>query len=204
MKSEKIKAVLFDLDGVLINSLESWYSLYNETLAHFNKEKMSMDEFKRGCMHSSLEENMKKLGLGEKGAKYIRTNAVNFVDQIKIFPETLDVLKSINRKLGVVTNSPPKRTDKILDKFDLWNYFDVVVDAGDVENLKPAPDQIFVACNRLALNPEEVVFVADAQVDMEAGRAAGCKFIGIKINADIQINTLEELPDAIKEFDNND
>ncbi len=201
MDNEKIKAVLFDLDGVLIDSLDSWHSLYNDTLTHFGKEKMSMNEFKKACMGASLEENMEKLGMGMEGATYIRSNAVNYVNEIKIFPETLDVIESIKKKQGIVTNSPPNRTKKILDKFDLWDYFEVVVDAGDVENLKPAPDLVLEACKRLGIKPKEAVFVGDNHVDIEAGRAAGSKAIGVKIEGDIQINSLIDLPKIIEDCD---
>lgn len=200
MEDNSIKAVLFDLDGVLIDALDAWYSLWNDALVHFGKERISREKFENTCMELGLEENLEKLGIGSEGADYIISNAVNYVDEIKISPGALDVINSIKKPLGIATNSPPDRTDKILDKFDLWNHLDVIVHAGDVENIKPAPDQLFEACNRLNIKPENAVFVGDTHIDIEAGRAAGCKVIGLKTEADIEIDSLTELPEIINNF----
>jgi phosphoglycolate phosphatase-like HAD superfamily hydrolase len=65
-----IEAILFDLDGVLINSFESWYHAFNEMLRAYDKAEIGRAEFREKCWGPDLEHNLADLNLGEEAGKY--------------------------------------------------------------------------------------------------------------------------------------
>jgi phosphoglycolate phosphatase len=87
----------------------------------------------------------------------------------------INVLKN-KYKLGVITNTDTDIAIKILKKFRILEYFDVVV-GGDIINPKPSPDPIIKACNFFMIKPEETLFIGDTLTDIKAGKAAGSKTV---------------------------
>jgi HAD superfamily hydrolase (TIGR01509 family) len=195
-----MKAVLFDLDGVLINSFNSWYLAFNETLEKFGRWKISKEEFEEKCWGPDLRHNMGKFGLSEDAIKYCQARHIDRIKEIKIFPEVKEVLELLRRriKLGLVTNTPANDVHETLEYFGLKKYFDVVVTGDDVKKGKPNPEIVVKACNKLGLNPSDVVLVGDTKSDIVAGKLAGCTTIGLRIKGDFEIEKLSELVKFIK------
>ena len=91
--------------------------------------------------------------------------------------ETLDELKSIGFILGVATNGDSKISAELLESIGVDSLFDVVVGADMVNDAKPSPEMILMACESLEIAPSETVYVGDQPTDIQAGRAAEVGFI---------------------------
>jgi HAD superfamily hydrolase (TIGR01549 family) len=180
-----IEAILFDLDGVLINSFESWYHAFNDMLSAYDKEGMDREDFRVKCWGPDLEHNLDALNLSEEAGQYCINEQLKLIELIELFPGAKDVLSRVREeyklKIGLVTNTPKKNVHGIFEYFHLSNYFDVIVTGDDVKNGKPDAEMLILACERLNVNPENVIFVGDTEIDFQAGKSAGCVVIGMRM-----------------------
>ena len=195
----KAKAILFDLDGVLIDSLDAWWHALNDALKKFDLEEISKEEFVSKYWGYDLYTNLKKASLPlEIGITCSRLYK-NHIDKIKLHPKALDILeKTENLKRGLVTNTPKDCKKEVLKKFGLERYFDVVVTGDDVSRGKPDPEIIFKACNHLEVDPKETIMVGDTDSDVKAAKLAGCSAVGIGIKGDVTLKDLSELLEILK------
>lgn len=197
----EIKAVLFDLDGVLIDTLECWVRAFNETYRRYGQREISREEFVREYWGHSSEKGFKHLG--PDALSYCNARHMENLGMAKPIPgarEVLELCAEKKVKLGLVTNTPRENTLKALEMFDLGRYFDVVVTAGDVLNKKPAPDMVLLACAELGVPADSVVMVGDTESDVRAGKSAGCRVIGIKVSADWTVGDMLELRRLLSEI----
>jgi len=190
-----MKAVLFDLHGVLIDSFDPYLIAFNKTMEKCGRKKVSKREFMEKYIGSDDKAIIKKFGFDDDATKYMRAVYLESVKDTVIFPGVRKILESLSKKvkLGVVTNTWGKYVHKTLEYFDLKKYFDVIVTIDDVENGKPHPEMIIKACKSLGLDPSEVVAVGDEKNDILAAKSAGCFVIGLNIDADYKIKKLSEL-----------
>ncbi len=193
------EAILFDMDGVLVDSFDSWYESLNSTLKHFKQKEISKEEFKEKYWGNELQENLKRLGLDKKIGSFCINIYEDYTDKIKIFSGTKKTLEKLDTyKKAIITNTPRNCTFQILKKYEIKKYFDVLITSDQIENGKPAPDMINKACEKLEVNPGNCVFIGDTKNDVKAGNKAGCTVIGIKIDADYKINKIDKLLDIIE------
>jgi len=94
-------------------------------------------------------------------------------------PETLERLRGAGLKLAVATNEVRARASKALEEAGLLPLIDVIVGVDEVENPKPAPDVIILACRRCATPPSEAIYIGDQPEDLMAAEKAGVKAIGV-------------------------
>ena len=195
----RAKAILFDLDGVLIDSLDAWWHALNDALKEFNLEEISKEEFVSKYWGYDLYTNLKKANLPlEVGITCSRLYR-NHIDKIKLHPKALDILeRTKNLKKGLVTNTPKDCTKEVLKRFNLERYFDVVMTGDDVSRGKPDPEIIFKACNHLEVDPKETIMVGDTNSDIKAAKLAGCSAVGIGIKGDVTLKDLSELLEILK------
>ena len=197
--NRKIKAVLFDLDGVLIDSHDAWFKVFNCTREKFKLPKITKEEFDKNCWGGSIEKDAKEYFKNikiDKIAKIYYTKLSSFKKEIKINPYAHYILKNIKDKklkTGVVTNNHKKPALKILGYYGIKDFFDVVIGGNEVENGKPAPDAILKACEKLKISPEEALFIGDTKNDINAGRSAGCFTLGYKIDGDLKIDNIKDM-----------
>jgi len=188
----EIKAVLFDLDGVLIDTLDCWFQAINDTFRKYGRREISRDEFLREVWGYTYD---RALGyLGEEALAYCRARLTENLWRAKLIPGAREVLEFCKNRvrLGLVTNTPRENTLKELEMFGL-EYFDVVITADDAVNRKPSPDMVLRACEMLGVPPEKALMVGDTESDVRAGRSAGCRVIGINVDADWKIRDMYEL-----------
>ena len=91
--------------------------------------------------------------------------------------DALRRLKGAGMKLAIATNDRRADAEETMRTIGVLDLFDVVIGADDVENPKPSPDMILLACERCGCPPSRAVCVGDLPSDMEAGRAAGAKAV---------------------------
>jgi pyrophosphatase PpaX len=175
-----LRAVLFDLDGTLIDSITL---IVNSALYAFEK-----------CGHPApaAEEWLADLGmplqsmfgrfitdeakLADLVAGYREYQLANHDRLVRPYEEvaaTLDTLHARGRALAVVTSKAEPLAHRGLAHVGLDGFFDVVVGLESCTRHKPDPEPVHIALDRLGAQPEDAVFVGDSPHDMAAGRAAG-------------------------------
>lgn len=192
-------AILFDMDGVLVDSLDSWWKALNSALKKFKHQELTRDEFITTYWGHDLKENLKRLHLNPEVAQFCNITYGNHIDYIKIYPDTKGTLKQLTSyKKAVITNTPTNCARQILKKFSIESYFEAIITSDDVVKAKPDPEIVFKACERLGVDSKTVVLVGDTESDVKAGRAAGCMVVGLNIIADITIQRLSELTPLVQ------
>jgi HAD superfamily hydrolase (TIGR01509 family) len=192
-------AILFDMDGVLIDSLDSWWQALNDALKMCKHQEITRDEFIGTYWGHDLKENLKRLGLRPEVAPFCNITYGTHLDSVRIYPDTTRTLQQLTAyKKAIITNTPMDCAQQILNKFRIAQYFEEIVTSDDVQKAKPDPEIVFVACEHLGVNPSTVFLVGDTDSDVKAGRAAGCTVVGLKVDADITIQRLAELPGLLR------
>jgi HAD superfamily hydrolase (TIGR01509 family) len=192
-------AILFDMDGVLVNSLDSWWKALNNALQRFNHKEITREEFIRTYWGHDLHANLKRLHLNHEVAQFCNISYGNHLDYVTIYPDTTNTLQSLAVfKKAVITNTPSDCTRQILQKFNIEQYFETIVTSDDVVKSKPDPEIVFKACERLHVDVKTALLIGDTISDVKAGQAAGCTVIGLNIPADVTIHRLSELPSLLR------
>jgi HAD superfamily hydrolase (TIGR01509 family) len=188
-------AILFDMDGVLVDSLDSWWKALNSALKRYKHQEITRDEFMKTYWGHDLKANLKRLQLNPEVAQFCNVTYGNHIDYIRIYPDTKITLQRLSTyKKAIITNTPTDCARQILKKFNIESYFQQIITSDDVQKAKPDPEIVFKACERLGVDPKTVILVGDTVSDVKAGQAAGCIVVGLKTPADITIQTLSELP----------
>lgn len=194
------KAVLFDLDGVLIDSFGCWFSAFNETLKKFGLDEIGEEKFSKRYWGQSTERSFEALGLGKDADEHCHRMQLKHIEKVNVpkgLRKTLKLIKS-RVKVGLVTNTPRMNTEKILARFRLGGCFDAVVTGDDVVEKKPRPEMVLRACELLGVEPGGTILVGDTEADVGAGRSAGCVVVGMNVRADFTISELSELFPILK------
>jgi phosphoglycolate phosphatase len=195
----KPAAILFDLDGVLVDSLDAWWHALNQALEHYHHPTLSKTTFIEQYWGHDLHDILKTMKLNPDIATFCNNAYQNFINKITIFDDTYTVLQSLNQyPKALITNTPANCTHQILKKYAIEPYFITVITSNDVTKAKPAPEPILKACKQLHVQPKDTLLIGDTKSDILAGKTAGCTVIGINIPADYTIHHLKELLNFIK------
>jgi pyrophosphatase PpaX len=178
-----LKAVIFDVDGVLVDSKDANVQLFQDLLTGAGYPKPSREEI-LACFHTPLIPTLQKL-TGTEDKKVIqsmvdRLNEPGFrnepADELFKFPQELEeVLEELHGKykLAIVTSRMKVGVDHIFNLREIKHFFDVVVAYEDYKNPKPHPEPLQVAIKKLGVEPSEAVYIGDGHSDIEAALAAG-------------------------------
>jgi 2-hydroxy-3-keto-5-methylthiopentenyl-1-phosphate phosphatase len=176
---KRIRGVIFDLDGTLIESYEAIYLGLQEAFCHFGREIFPFSDLKR-YLKADLEgtlaqffhpaEALESIPIMRRKYEEVYLDKTHFLDGAK---EVLDALRSRGILLGVASNKFGRYSRGALRHLGVWHYFRSVIGAGDVPRNKPSPDMIHAALREMDLLPEESVFVGDTITDIQTGREAG-------------------------------
>jgi len=181
----KISAIIFDVDGVLLDSNQMMIDLHKIIAKKMNLRVPDKKEI-TSLWGKSFPELITSIW-HDVDPKVFKKNVVDYIKKEKIiFPvvkgskETLKKLKRMGFKLGIVTGRPMDFTiDHMKNSgFDL-ELFDVIVTGDDTKNHKPSPDPILRAVNLLKVKPEEIIYVGDSLIDFKAAKNAKVEFVGV-------------------------
>lgn len=176
---KNIKLVLFDLDGVLLDSKNNMYLSWREVKKEFNL-KVGFDKYFKniGIPFDHILKKIKiKKNIKQISKVYQKTSIKKF-NKIKIYSKvkkTLKILKKKKINIGIVTSKDNTRTLKILRKFKL--NFKIIVTPSKKFKGKPHPDQLNQAVKLARVKKLHTVYIGDMFADYKAAKNAGIHFI---------------------------
>lgn len=182
-----IKAIIFDLDGTLLDTLPDIHICLNGCLNYFSLPELSFETTKKFVGNGAKKLVERAVGERSDAAeKVYKLYSERFAScdnsHTGLFPyeaETLKKLISSGIKLNVVTNKPQRATDNVFAKY-LANFgFSIVLGQTEYYPLKPNPASTLAILDKLRLTKEECVFVGDGETDVETARAAGLECISV-------------------------
>lgn len=202
MEISKIKAVVFDCDGVLFDTALANRKFYDEVLLDFGRPQLTDEQFHNVHMmtvgaaveylfpdmasHQVVYESLKKIGY----AKFIPHMKME-----KGLKSLLNSLKAMGVKRAIATNRT-NTMQSVLEDHKLTPCFDMVVTAADVKKPKPNPEQLIKIMTALDLLPEEMIFIGDSIYDQEAAKQAGTWFVAFKqktLDAHFHVDRMDEI-----------
>lgn len=193
-----IKAVLFDLDGTLLDTNEliykSFYYTFKEGLnLELSKDKITsmfgqplQDSFKDYAKEEEIDNLIKMY------REYNENLHDNMCDAFLGVNELLNELKRRDIKIGIVTSKRDILARRGMQIANIIDYMDVIVTPECTDKHKPNGEPAIYACNKLNINPKEAIMVGDSHFDLMCGKDAGCKTCGVKYTA-LDIKRLEEV-----------
>jgi HAD superfamily hydrolase (TIGR01549 family) len=201
-----IRAVIFDCDGVILDSRAANEALYNAILFHFNQGPLTasqLDFVHCHTVHESLAMLFREDGLLQEAENYWQEMDYEpFSALVSLQPglrECLEFLRP-SYKMAIAT-SRTRTMDQVLEDFGLKSYFDLVVTSQDVRNPKPHPESIDKILSHFNAKPREACFIGDSKVDFEASRRAGVVFIAYgreELEAEYYLDHFSQLPSLLK------
>ena len=182
------KAVIYDCDGVILDSIESNYIFYNRIMAGLGRPEINRlcTESER-VLHTFSYLDVIEHFFGNDPQKEQAIAIGKTIRYKELMPymrreeglvETLTALKG-KVELAICTNRAASM-EMIIEDFGLEGFFGCVMTAGKVQNPKPHPEPLFKVLKHYGIAPQEALFVGDSMVDMQAASAAGVPFIAYK------------------------
>ena len=178
-----IKAVIFDMDGVLVDSLDAGVKFFGDILEKAGYRKPTKSEME-AMFHMNRKDILKTIA---------KTDSDKEIDRIMEVSETVEypeyllstsdevkkVVEDLSKKypLAVVTTRMRKTTESCFNVSGLKKFFNVIVSYEDTEKHKPNPEPLLFAVERLGIKPSEAVYIGDMESDMKAAKSAGMKII---------------------------
>jgi HAD superfamily hydrolase (TIGR01509 family) len=203
-KKDRMKAILFDMDGTLIDTRDYIVKTINETYVEIGiaprTEKEWMQEIRDGV---GMRAYMRNKGIENRYDEFRETYTKNYsagLSETKIIRGTdklLEKLASEGIKTGIYTLAYRPMMQAALERFGLK--IDCAVAKDDVEKPKPHPEQVLLLCKRLGVRPEETIAIGDLECDIQSGKSAGTKTAGVLTGFGTRKEFMRTKPDWVLE-----
>ena len=205
-------AVIFDLDGTLIDSTDVYIRILNMAFERLDLPPVSRESVLDVLIEGDFDWNRilpadlkeRKEELIEKSMQVIREIYPQmFRHEVQLIPGAADILKALSKvgiKIGLVTSTQARYLDPKLYPLKvsgIESLLQVIITTDDVPHKKPAADPLLECGKRLCVDMEKIVYVGDSRVDIRAGNAAGTMTIGVLTGVDEYEALRAENPDAI-------
>jgi len=221
-----IKAVIFDIDGTLINFTLDYKTSRAEVIQYLTKQGFppSLFSMKENIfeMLKKAEIYMKNNGEQENKARIVRKGVFSIADRhemeaantTRMLPgvlETLKTLKNMGRQMAVFTMNGEKSTNHIIRTFRLKQFFDATITRESTSAVKPDPAHLEAVLSALNIRPEEAIVVGDSALDMKCAHELNITGVGITTGislpkelthtgASYLISSVTEIPKLIQQI----
>jgi len=219
-----VKAVLFDLDGTLIDSAPDLHVAANKLLEQENRRSVSLSELTDMIgdgvpklierAYEATGDGVREGTLGDLTKRYLQFYEPHCADLTIAFAGAADCLKQLQSEgydLAVCTNKPYVATLEILASLGLAEFFRVVIGGDTLPGIKkPDPRHLLAALEKLGLDPEQAVMVGDNANDVNAAKGAGIKVVVCRfgytkgpaenLGGDLIIDHFDDLAGVIKDL----
>ncbi|HEX3501136.1 MAG TPA: phosphoglycolate phosphatase [Stellaceae bacterium] len=218
----KQNAVVFDLDGTLVDSLPDLAAALAVTLGEIGAPALSREAV-RGMIgdgttalvaRALAARNLPATLLGERLTRFLALYEAAPATLSRPYPgvrETLHALQDEGRRLAICTNKPQRATLAVLRGLDLEDFFAAIVGGDVLAVKKPDPAHLLAALDRLGAAPGDAIMIGDNEHDVAMAKAAGVPVILVRygyhrvplatLAADIQIDAFDALPQAIVQLE---
>ena len=182
----KIKGVLFDLDGTLVNTTPLILESFRHTFKEFGLPVPADSELVAGFglpMRTAVTAYMPEEMADEfcdSYRAYQCTRHDELIEGIDGVAETLAALKQRGIKMAVVTSKKRPAAIRDLGCYDLVKYFDIIIACDDCAENKPLPGPSLMALKQLGLSGAECLAVGDSPFDLQSARGAGCQTAAVR------------------------
>jgi HAD superfamily hydrolase (TIGR01509 family) len=200
-----IKAIIFDIDGVLLDSFDANIGFFQRLMKLYNYKRPTKEEAKK-IFHLTMWDAIKLL-TKENSEERIREIWLKG-KKLDIYPTKLlkmpkdekTVIKELGKKykLALVTSRVKKGVEIFFKVSGLRKYFHVVVSFEDYKKPKPNPEPLLIALKRLGVKPEEAIYVGDSLTDAQAAKKVGMIFVAYKNKIKIANHIISRLKDLTK------
>ncbi|KUF32457.1 MULTISPECIES: pyrophosphatase PpaX [Lysinibacillus] len=179
-----VKALLFDFDGTLLNTND----LIIQTFMHVLNERFPGQYSPKDCLKfigPSLKQTFNDIAPDEEEAliaNYRAWNIEHHDELVSEYPDvvsTLEQLKAQGIRLAIVSTKRNETIDRGLSIMGATHLFDVRIGTDDVKNVKPDPEPVLLALQRLGIDKEDAIMIGDNSHDIEAGHRAGVRAAGV-------------------------
>jgi phosphoglycolate phosphatase len=186
-----IRWVSFDLDGTLLDTVDDLHAACAGMLADLGRPVLTVEQIRRGvgrgmkvlvdrCLDGEgrTAPDVLAQGVARFQHHYRRENGAQarFYDGVR---EGLDAFRALGLPLAVVTNKPYEFSEALLERTALHPYFARVLGGDSLPEKKPSPAQILDASAHFGFAPAEGLHIGDSRHDLEAARAAGCRYFHV-------------------------
>jgi beta-phosphoglucomutase family hydrolase len=207
--SNHVRAILWDMDGVLVNTGEYHYGTWKKTFDELGIP-FSMEQFRAtfGMNNTSILEIMYHTKLPFEQERQISERKESLFREAvkgnaKLLPGVEDRLISFsawNLKQAIASCAPPENIEVLVQELQIGKYFDAIVSGYDIPG-KPDPAVFLKAARQFGIEPEHCTVIEDAVAGVEAAKNAGMKCIAVTTTntaealskADLILNSLAEL-----------
>jgi len=214
-----LRAVIFDLDGTLINSAIPFKEMKSKVITYLQANGVTAGILNENMLNSEIVNlavgNLQPKGFSENKISEVLAQVSRIMNEVELqsivnatliegVPETLQVLEEQGLKLGVMTRGCREYTQGVLTKFGLWRFFNAVVARDDVNQPKPNPEHAFYLLKLLGVKPQETLFVGDHWSDAECASQAGLRFVlvgrrqGIEKVLELGYQAIDNINDIVK------
>lgn len=187
-----IEALIFDLDGTLVDTAPDLHAATNHVLGLIDRHPISMAELRSFVGHGAM--NLIERGVAATGdavdhetlkrlhKQFLAYYGDNIADHSVVFDGLLDVLdkaQSRGLKMGVCTNKVEGLSHKLLTELNMMQRFGSLIGGDTLPLMKPDPSPLIEAATRLGVNPQRILMVGDSETDIRTAQNAGVPVIAV-------------------------
>jgi phosphoglycolate phosphatase len=184
-----LRAVLFDLDGTLVDTAPDMVAVLTDMQNSRGKQPLDYEEIRAHVSKGAI--GLLRLAFPESAAAQLADLQIEYLEryaqalcvQSSLFHGLAELLRGLDRielPWGAVTNKPRHLTESLLEALGLLSRAASVVNGDTHPQRKPDPAPLLLAARQIGVNPTESVYVGDAARDIQAGRAAGMATIAAR------------------------